>query len=72
MSIVAQIFPFAQSVRISSTRGIVQLSGTVLAFSSWKSQTHRGSTVLSAFGMMKDGEAYGDEDGRIKPDSSHW
>ena len=57
MSIMAQIFPLAQSVTISSTCGIVQLSGIVLAFSSRKSHTQRGSTVLSAFRIMKEGEA---------------
>ena len=70
MSMVAHIFPLAQSVNTSSTRGIVQLSGIVLAFSSRKSQTHHGKTVLSAFGIMKEGEAYGDEEGRMNPDSS--
>ena len=57
MSIVAQIFPLAQSMRILSTRGIVQLSGIVFAFSSRKLHTQQGSTVLSALGTINDGEA---------------
>jgi hypothetical protein len=62
-NIVAQLFSPAQSVRILSTHGMVQLSGMVFAFSSRKSHTQRGSTVLSTFGIMIKGEAYGDDEG---------
>lgn len=69
MSIVAHIFPFAQSFRILSIRGSGCESVTVFLFSCRKSFTHRGSMVGSAFGTINAGEACGEAEGQILPAS---
>src|ERR1700678_3086326 len=69
MSMVAQIFPLAQSANMSSTRGRGHLSGTVFSFNWRYAQTQRGIGVGSAFGTMNEGDANCEEEGLIKLES---
>ena len=56
ISSLPNILPMAQSWSISLMCGKGKLSGTMLTFNMWNSLTHRGNTVGSGFGMMKDGD----------------
>lgn len=70
ISNLLHIFPRPASARMSSIWGRGYQSDTILAFNAWKLFTQRGRTVLSVFGIRKEGEEYSEEDGRMRPAST--
>lgn len=69
ISIIAQIYPLAQSLSMSSILGSGWESVTVFSLSCWKSLTQWGRTFRLALGTIKAGDAQGEEDRQILPAS---